>query len=152
MISTDNSYLTLLFNEPIFYINETLPIIFEPKKEDSFNFFGENQQNILILIEKEVLTEEMLTFVTNILKSVNLDLDDVAIVENYENSSKKKLPQFEKIIQFGGSIIIRNLEITSPYNPLAKDSYTALLADKISLIMGDVQKKRLLWEAIKKMF
>ncbi len=152
-MSTDNAYLTLIFNEPIFLVNETMPIDFNANQvQETYSYLGENAKGILLLIENEYLSEDMLSFVINILKAVNLTLKEVAILENYQKGIQKTLPKFNKIIQFGGEIVLPGFECSSRYIISSNSKKNSLLVDKVSEIMNDVQKKRLLWEAIKVLF
>ncbi|RRB00810.1 hypothetical protein [Larkinella rosea] len=112
---------------------------------------------VLILIDEE-LTPGELIFLENILKAIQLNLNDIDIL----NLAGSGLVDFHAVLEnkvlhhfisFGVPFktIHLNLQMDR-YDPIRIFGITFLLADPLSAIEADSKLKRKLWEVLKKVF
>jgi hypothetical protein len=147
--------LKFIFNETLFRIeNSVVQAI-----ETDINFLGKNEKNILIITKshKEILEDNSKVFLSKILNSVGLQLDDVVIINPkkeanltfYNNTFSPK-----KIILFGikpFEIGIQNIEIPT-YEIKDYENIPVLHIDDLNTIQSDVSKKKALWTNLKQLF
>ena len=147
--------LKFIFNETLFRIeNSVVQAI-----ETDINFLGKNEKNILIITKshKEILEDNSKVFLSKILNSVGLQLEDVVIINPkkeanltfYNNTFSPK-----KIILFGikpFEIGIQNIEIPT-YEIKDYENIPVLHIDDLNTIQSDVSKKKALWTNLKQLF
>ncbi|MFD1141346.1 hypothetical protein ACFQ4C_09510 [Larkinella insperata] len=128
---------------PIPEIPTTRPTVEKPK--------------VLLLIDEE-LTPGELIFLENILKAINLNLDEVdmlnlagsGLVDFHAVLENKTLHHF---ISFGVPFKTIHLNIQMDrYQPIRIFGITFLLADPLSAIEADQKLKRKLWAVLKQVF
>jgi hypothetical protein len=113
----------------------------------------------LVVYESDERQEDLDTFLTNILAAAKLDLSkDVCILKTTTETAfsfirlKTKVP-IEKVIIFG--ISPKNIGINLDlklYKPMVFQNSIFLLADKLTLIHSDVNKKRELWNCLQEIY
>ena len=113
----------------------------------------------LVVFESDPNQEELDTFLANILTATKLDLSkDVCLLKTTVETSfsfsrlKTKVP-IEKVIIFGISPKIMGINLDLKlYVPMVFQSCIFLLADKLTLIQSDVNKKRELWACLQEIY
>ncbi len=129
------------------------------KKVDKL-YLGNNSKNITILVYYEnatFISDDDLSFLTNILNACKLSLDNVAIIntrENYinwtniiETTNPKQLLFFGvKPTDFGMPILFSEYHIQN-YNNIS-----CLLSDSINKLILDKNLKTSLWTCLKTLF
>ncbi|MGV3559097.1 hypothetical protein [Larkinella arboricola] len=112
---------------------------------------------VLLLIDEELMPGELI-FLENILKAINLSLDDVdmlnlagsGLVDFHAVLENKTLHHF---ISFGVPFKTIHLNIQMDrYQPIRIFGITFLLADPLSAIEADQKLKRKLWAVLKQVF
>ena len=129
--------------------------------EDSIESIGENQKKILIIIEDKIeksINEKNKDFLVKILQSVNLTFKDVAIVNcahysalNFEIYRDYFLPtklivfvnKFEPVMDWVGLKMYKRFQV---------EEMAFFLADSLSILQEDKDKKMQLWNALKELF
>ena len=119
--------------------------------EPTVNFKGLNNQEILVLYDGPAkLSGDEEVFLSKVLASVGLDMDDIALAYLPENTrSWEKIPA-KKILLFGCEAVLPDAE--KLYTPYVTSEKSFLRADSLNLIISDKQNKTLLWKALKQMF
>jgi hypothetical protein len=122
-----------------------------------FNYLGENNKFILILVKdpvKDIINEEDLTMLTSILTATKIELRDAAIVNmnKYPEATFNILKQFfacRKMVLFGiNPVQLDMADIDSNKTGLFKE--TKILATfSFNEMRNDTVKKRLFWDAMK---
>lgn len=171
MSFSEKNYLSFLYTEGIYKIKEQNPL--PPQKTitssvteenaspplEEIKFIGGNKKNVFILLNgnnTEIINDKEKTFLLKVLQAVNCSLEDVAIV-SYGNTLNEETikDQFKPsvFISFGLELNLINkaLKITK-YQPSNQNGVNFLLADPLSAIESDVEKKKLLWKAIQILF
>ncbi|MDB4834991.1 hypothetical protein OAH12_00210 [Cyclobacteriaceae bacterium] len=131
------------------------------KPETDIQFIGKNNRKTLIFVSstnpKEVISEQSLTFLSKILISVGLTLDDVVVTNH---SKDKKLKEYtdtfspKTIISFGIETFelgIQNIEIPS-YEIKDYNGISVLYTDALDKVKEDISKKKALWINLKQLF
>ena len=139
---------------------EDKQLITDSLKEENFNFLGNNNKHILILVkdnESVHLNDSDLNFLAGILSACKLNMADVAIL----NMQKKSDTSLKKIIDYFNpkSIIsfdfeeLTDLKIKkSKYEIQKIDQTPYLLASSLNSISKNVDEKKKLWSCLKNLF
>ena len=130
--------------------------------ELDFSFLEQLQQgqfNTFITCEDNPENKELKSFLENILKAVNLDLNkDVMLlnITDKHNLSFIRLQtkaQFSKAIFFGTDPKSLGINLVlKPYQPVLFDNCHYLLADSLENIQNNVNTKKNLWTCLKEMY
>jgi hypothetical protein len=156
--------LRLLMTDDLYSVDDKIekqgiPVEDEASESLSFNYLGENNKYMLILVNdsgQDIINPEDLATLTSILTAKQLELRDVAIVNVHTHPQKdfKQLKHFfacKKLVLFGinpSEIGLR--DITS--NQLEQYNETKILATyNFSEMRNDTAKKRLFWNAMKQL-
>ncbi len=149
--------LRLLMTDDLFIIKEKDYQNQESPASDSYDYLGENNKYILIMINdalQETIKPEDLKTLTNILTAKQLELRDVAIVNlgKYPATDFNKLKQFfacRKLILFGINPIELGLKDIDS-NQISLFGETKILATySFEEMQNDNAKKRVFWNAMK---
>ena len=118
-----------------------------------------NQFTSLVVYQPEAKNEELETFLSNILTAAKLDMSkDVFLLKTtiesgFSFSKMKTNATIEKVIIFGippGKLGI-NLDLQW-YVPMTFQNRIFLLANSLSVIRSDVNKKRALWSCLQEIY
>ena len=159
-------FYTYFIQEEIYLVDEK-PIVLNPvtssntEKEDPGTVNSDAKAGILVLFEEE--TQDQMTakdrdFLSKVLMAVNHNLEEVKfcnirVLGNEAVHTAITSCQAPFILAFGIEAAKMALEKDpQPYHPQSIDNQTLLLADTLTVISEDQSKKRLLWNALKKMF
>jgi hypothetical protein len=125
------------------------------------NILGKNEKNILIVVsiaESPYLPPEEMNFLVSILSACKLYLDDVGIVNSFSLKEEEKFSLNEKVspksvLLFDVSPLAYGLPIEfPPFQVQDFNKCTYVVAPSLSVIKGDVQLKKQLWNSLKKLF
>jgi hypothetical protein len=133
----------------------------KPVATSSVNYLGNNQKNILIVVNHDqvsYLTDEELAFFTKVLSACELGIADVAIV-NWSKLDDKNYTTLLKELQ-SKTVLLFNLTPIEfglplhfpPFQIQEFDQRTYLQAPSLTSIEQDVTTKKQLWTALKKLF
>ena len=149
--------LKFIFEEELY----RSPVLIHSKIDSSTPFIGANNKNILILVptsgSSEVIQANILEFLSKILNSIGLTIDDVVITDNKNQEKWDQLKNDfspQKILFFGikpFEIGIESLDINT-YEVKPFQGNFILYADKLEDIKEDLNKKKALWVNLKKLF
>lgn len=141
-------------------MGEDLYIIREKQAYSQFDYLGNNNRYILILVKetKETyLSESDQAFLTKILGAVKLQFEDIALV-NVQTHPKVDFTQLKnyfsctKLLSFGISAAEIGLK-NSSLNELHEYQNTKIIiAESLSILAKDDSRKKLLWLTLKKLF
>jgi hypothetical protein len=139
------------------FITEDIYIIPESNSPVNFEYTGENNKYLLILVSKP-LTTPLNDFLIKILSAVNFESRDIAIVNAsaYKGLNFKALKNFfscTRIMAFGISPAEIGIKqaITS-YQPEIIDNVSVIFGEALKDIEADAMRKKQLWTAMKAMF
>ena len=152
-----SNYLSLLFNEGVYIIEEQekerkIDVLSQSKAAPTFEYIGNNKKNILIITHhnKSSLSGGEKEFLIKILSALKLSIEDVAIV-NSDNLDFDQLKMYfnpSHILAFTGPKKIDSLN-GDKYVFSKFGNVFQLQADELPLIENDKAKKALLWNSIK---
>lgn len=150
LISNKKEAISIIFTESIYKIQEKISY-------SVFNFEGENNRNILIVIEKDLEIHER-EFLEKILTALKLNLRDTAIlsINQFPNIAFIDIQKYfspKKIISFG--ILPKKIGINSIipiYQTKKLESCSFLLANNLKVISEKEDEKKELWQQLKNMF
>lgn len=144
------------------------PIIPEMRKAEpvagkvlpKLKYLGENQKNILLLIQNEseaYLNDELFNLLANILNACKLGMQDVALVNTvlYPGTT---LPDYAQSIAVKQCIIfdiapsLLGLPDADLFVPVNNNGITLLHSVPLSQIAADKQQKGRLWQGLKLLF
>src|SRR5690606_37107876 len=186
-LTDDRGALRLFFTDDIYLVNEPVtsdittktavpepdvpnvmvieparPEVAEPKypNYDSFESLGNNQKNILILVNdalNKVSTEKGSELLRNIVKAINLSANDFALV-NYAQYPGASYAQFKSFFSgklvfcFGVGAIDLQLE-ERPFNEIhtLDDGSRIIFCHNLEQLADDQPNKKLLWGNLKKL-
>ncbi len=141
---------------------EELVLLSKDKKIQKPDHLGNNQKQVLILVEEkkhEFLSSQDLSFLQNILKAIQYEVNDVAIInlENKQYNIEELIEYFEpkQIISFKVppfNLGIQNKNIPKYTFAEIRDNIPFLHADALAIIQNDTDKKKALWLGIQRMF
>ena len=123
-------------------------------------FLGGNKQHILYLIDVHTASFEQtqeFTLLLNMVKAVQLNLPDVAIVNYFEQKDctiKTIIDELhpQKIICFGQELHQRIVPKPEPYKAKQFGSATFIGADDLATLAQDRKRKQALWRVLKQEF
>ena len=125
-------------------------------RENEIEYSGSNSGGVIIIVDENISEEEM-TLLDNVLSSINLTRDEVALIRSDDNfdSYMSQLSDIEstKILSLGiTSVKSRLLDIQTKYAPTTIEGRTVIIADSLSLLNENIHLKRKLWNTLKKVF
>ncbi len=135
-------------------------LIVEAEEKIGYNYLGNNNKSILILIndaEADVIKKDDLDFLLKILKVKELTLEDIAILNITKNTavnfdSLKSYFGFNKVIMFGvdpKTIAFQNI---SPNTISTYKDIPVFASWHLNLIRLDKEKKgKIMWKALKEL-
>jgi hypothetical protein len=115
---------------------------------------GQHTKGVLIIVQG--IESEEQAFLTKVLGAVKLSLDDCAFLQLSENNSPQHhqlIADFpcEVVINFGGEGLPFSQTINQYKITFIADK-KVLKVDKLSAIMAEVPKKKMLWECLQQLF
>lgn len=125
-------------------------------EEKSIPYQGSNTSNVLVITTENPNKEE-LELLNNILNSVNLRIEEIALI-TYTREFEEVISTLSdiassKIISFGiTSGKSRLLDIQTKYSPSSIDNRTVIITDSLKEINSDKELKRKLWNCLKEIF
>ena len=135
-------------------VSESIPEKDESKDKLPLKYKGTNEHQLLILVSnsaEEFLSAKETAFLGNILKAVNYNLEDVAIVNMHScDHSIDEITDIilpEQIISFGTEGMGGNL-----YTIFDQQDIKNLSADDLSAIEENIDLKKKLWQQLKILF
>lgn len=123
-------------------------------------YLGENQKNILLLIQNEseaYLNDELFNLLANILNACKLGMQDVALI-NVALYPGLTLADYQQTVSARQCIIFAippaslGLPPMQPYLPETHGQVMAIHSDDLQLIATDKQLKGRLWQGLKQLF
>ena len=128
-------------------------------KEENLVFLGDNEKNILILVEDEKalhINDDDLGFLTGILSACKLTLADIALL----NMIRKKNNQLIKVIEDCKPLVLINFNVKinelgldqNKYQVIKKDNIQILSAGSLNQISNNIEEKKKLWGCLKTIF
>lgn len=124
-------------------------------------FLGKNEKNILVLVSHQdapIIPDQNLDFLYNMLKACRLGAGDIAIVNMASQPGihpARLMEQFEPkvVLMFDLEPSVLDLPLVFPrYQVQPFNGITYLHAPSLNQIEMDVQAKREIWQALKKIF
>ncbi|WP_303311591.1 hypothetical protein [Hymenobacter sp. BT730] len=132
-----------------------------PLTETPFTTLGSNPNGLLILVRMDPVLFQRLPrnfFLNNLLKAIRLVMEDVVLI-NVEShlpvalSTLRQKLAGKQIIAFGKNLLDVAVHKTQLYEPVLLVGDAAYLpAAEIELIEEDNSRKKLLWQAMQRMF
>lgn len=138
----------------------TAPAV-SPVANTPFSTLGSNAQGLVILVRLDSVRFQRLpknVFLNNVLKAIRLIVEDVVIV-NVEShlpvalSTLRQHLAARQIIGFGKNLLDVAVSTTQLYEPVLLAGDAAYLpAAEIDIIEEDTSRKKMLWQAMQRMF
>ena len=132
----------------------------EPPHKAGINSLGENQKNILFLVnsaQNKFLPDDEMDLLSNLISACKLSMADIALVNYFNHSADfSELTRHfkpEKILIFGITTSELKLPFTIPYFQI--QSYNEqfyLTAPPLKDFLNNTQLKKELWNCLKKLF
>jgi hypothetical protein len=132
-----------------------------PVADTPFSTLGSNPNGLVILVRLDPIRFQRLpknVFLNNVLKAIRLIVEDVVLI-NVEShlpvalSTLRKTLAAKQIIGFGKNLLDVAVYKTQLYEPVLLVNDVAYLpAAEIELIEEDNSRKKLLWQAMQRMF
>lgn len=159
--------LHFLMSEDIYHVDEHqapgevitgAPAATEPKEAVTFDYLGENNRYILLLVnspDKKIIGPKELEALQSILQAKKMDLKDVAVLNpaHYPGVTYRQLKDYfacNVLVMFGISSGQLNMP-DFPVNVLsAHEGIKVLVSYNFSEMLGNVDKKREFWNEMKK--
>ncbi len=158
-LQLDPFLLAQMYHQPI--IPEEITVVpAEAKAMPEIKYLGENQKNILLLIQNEseaYLSDESFNLLANILNACKLGMQDVALVNtaNYPGARLQdyltKIPA-RQAIYFAVNPATLGLPPAQPYEITSFQGIPVLYSDDLQLIATDKALKGRLWMGLKQLF
>ena len=128
-------------------------------KEENLVFLGDNEKNILILVEDEKalhINDDDLGLLTGILSACKLTLADIALL----NMISKKSNHLIKVIEECKPYVLINFNVKTNvlgldqnrYQVIKKDNIQILSAGSLNQISNNIEEKKKLWGCLKTIF
>ncbi len=158
-LQLDPFFLAQMYDQPIIPEAQRVQPAVE-KALPKVKYLGENQKNILLLIQNEseaYLNEELFNLLTNILNACKLGMQDVALlnIAQYPGLTLadygKALP-VKQCIFFAIPPAALGLPPMDPYEITAQGSIATLYSDALQQIATDKILKGKLWMGLKQLF
>ncbi|MBX5438103.1 MAG: hypothetical protein IRZ29_01035 [Thermoflavifilum sp.] len=143
----DAYFLAQLFPNPLFIAD------FSKKAEQFYS-----ARKLIVLVQALEKMPSLQQLLHDILQSCKLDPEqdaEVIYVEPGEEWSWRQIKQRwdpAAIILFGVSLTDMAQPALSPYQPVTLDAVQFLYADPLAMLHEDKSRKKLLWQALKRMF
>lgn len=164
-MSLDNFQLPPFLTEQLYkdslVLLNTKQVIKDSLKDDPLIFLGNNQKNILVIVNEEnavYLQDEDLNFLIGVLTACKLSLSDTALI----NFNRNKLISYQTLTDYFKPtvIICLGIELEKLAFPLQFPHYQVqqynnqqcLCAPSLSKLSADKQEKLQLWASLKKIF
>lgn len=115
---------------------------------------GGGVSNFLVVITDQLLSVTDKDLLKNILKAVNINIEEVSIIQTYDFEQIVKEYDPKHLISFGKSgfdLGIKSVQIDL-YSPKEYEGIPVLMTDPISKIANSLDTKKALWLNLKKMF
>ncbi|UYQ93666.1 hypothetical protein MKQ68_00940 [Chitinophaga horti] len=157
-VQLDPYLLAKMYTQPIIPEEKQAgPVV--QKELPKVKYLGENQKNILLLIQNEndaYLNDESFNLLTNILNACKLGMQDVALA-NVAHYTALSLADWQKVIPFSRCVIFGigpdQLAVEAPvYQLTTFGEVTALFSHDLSFIGSDKTLKGRLWVGLQKLF
>lgn len=158
-LQLDPFLLAQMYHQPI--IPEEITVVpAQAKAIPEIKYLGENQKNILLLIQNEreaYLSEESFNLLTNILNACKLGMQDVALI-NTANYPGARLQDFlaavpsRQVIHFAIDPSALGLPPSQTYQVSSFNGLPVLYSDDLQLIATDKALKGRLWMGLKQLF
>lgn len=158
-LQLDPFLLAQMYHQPI--IPEEIKVVpTEAKALPEIKYLGENQKNILLLIQNEreaYLSEETFNLLANILNACKLGMQDVALANtaNYPGIRLQdylsKIPA-RQVIYFAIEPSTLGLPPATAYEISSFQGIPTLYSDDLQLIATDKALKGRLWMGLKQLF
>jgi len=158
-LQLDPYFLAKIYTQPIIPGKST-PVAAEQKPLPKVKFLGENQKNIVLVIQNEsgaYLNDELFNLLTNILNACKLGMQDVALV-NIAGFPASPLSVWQQAVSmkqcvvFGISPASLGLEPLPAYQIHSAGGVQLLFSDPLELIATDKVLKGKLWNGLKQLF
>ncbi|WP_423737558.1 hypothetical protein [Chitinophaga caseinilytica] len=158
-LQLDPFLLAQMYHQPIIP-EEIIVVPAEAKVLPEIKYLGENQKNILLLIQNEseaYLSEETFNLLANILNACKLGMQDVALV-NAANYPGLRLQDYlqqipaRQVIYFAIDPAKLGLPPAQPYQTGSFTGIPVLYSDDLQLIATDKALKGRLWMGLKQLF
>lgn len=139
---------------------EDKQLITDSLKEEDFNYLGNNNNHILILVkdsESVHLNDADLNFLTGILSACKLNMADVALLnmDKYSDTSAKKIINYfvpKSIISFDFEDLT-DLKIKKSKYEIHEINQTSILfSSSLNYISKNIDEKKKLWASLKTLF
>ncbi|HEY8781160.1 MAG TPA: hypothetical protein VIM16_06070 [Mucilaginibacter sp.] len=125
----------------------------------NFNFIGGNKKNFLIIVhypELEFIEEVHLTALENILKRLDLNIDDAAIFNKakYTGANYRELIDFfkpQKLLLLGKHALPDGVEPLALNKPRKLSNCNALFSFSFDEMMDNNENKKAFWEQMKQL-
>lgn len=138
------------------YRQSEKPVETPKVEENTIEYSGSNSKGILVIIEENISELEM-DLLDNILKSVEVSRDDIALIQS-DSSLGNSIDKLEDIpsrilLSFGiTSGKSRFLDIQTKYAPTTVKGRKVIIVDSLKLINEEKDLKIRLWKCLKKVF
>lgn len=167
------NFLPLFINEPIYVVDEPAPFFTEtvPQQKEPVEpivekipIMGDNHKHILVLVAEdqvEFISQPDQILLHNILKAMHLSPQDIALVNlrniPFDSTLFPKLLEsipFRTLLSFGALVADWSVcNFFSKYTVKTDDANRKLLlADRLSELANDPQKKKRLWLCLQQLF
>lgn len=127
----------------------------------NLSYLGKNEKNILLIVREKnalYLSDENLHFLVGILNACKLTLTDTALLNVHERNDIKYNMLLEKfkpgiILFFGIEPASLEFPLQFPLYQLQKyNNQTYLSAPSLDELAADIEKKKLFWASLRKLF
>jgi hypothetical protein len=170
LLSTNSAVLTALLGSDVYHISEpnlasdqfARPSSEQVSKTVHYNYLGENNKYILILIDqslkREIIAAKDLLLLEKTLAALKLELRDVAIVnlQQCEALHFKSLKEFfscNKVLGFGIELAKIGIEKEVAINTVFRiEDCPFLLASSLEELSNNQAQKVIWWSAMKSIF
>lgn len=158
-LQLDPYFLAKIYTQPIIPGKST-PVAAEQKPLPKVKFLGENQKNIVLVIQNEsgaYLNDELFNLLTNILNACKLGMQDVALVNiagfpAVPLTAWQQAVSMKQCVVFGISPASLGLEPLPAYQIQTAGGVQLLFSDALELIATDKVLKGKLWNGLKQLF
>jgi DNA polymerase III psi subunit len=158
-------FLADLLGEEIYVVNEESDeysvkseeeVVPSQVQEKPIEYSGSNSKGVLVIVEENASEDEM-NLLDNILKSIKLSRDEIALLQNDSNF----LDRIDGLEEINSNMLIsfgvtsgksRLLDIQTKYAPTTVQEKTVIMADSLQLINEEKDLKRMLWNCLQEVF
>ena len=160
-IVDDPEFLRRFIDQDVYVISENKVNVIESKNAENaavlpfLKYKGNNTVGVAVCIS-ENSTDEEKKLLADILKSVKLSVNEIALFEIGDEIKSLEFPDntgFRILISFGiTSVNSVFLNIKTRYSPTTVETCRVLISDSLTLLVKKVDLKKKLWTALKSMF